>query len=81
MQSRVLLRYEQEGIRDSENTKGARDTRAHKGRVREELREGGEAGERITGQPPEEGLTRTLPDHHPDGCIATHTRSGSLEDA
>ena len=32
--------HEQREIRDSENTKGARDSRAHKGRVRDELRQG-----------------------------------------
>ena len=45
--------HEQEEIRDSENTKGARDSRAHKGRVRDRLRQGGEAGEEITDSPPE----------------------------
>ncbi|MCH7843213.1 MAG: hypothetical protein IID01_10665 [Chloroflexi bacterium] len=48
--------HEQREIEDSENAKGARDTRAHKGRVRDELRQGGEAGERITASPPEEDL-------------------------
>lgn len=48
--------HEQREIGDSENTKGARDTRAHKGRMREELRQGGKAGEEITDSPPEKGL-------------------------
>ena len=73
--------HEQEEVKDSENTEGARDSRAHEGRVRDGLRRGGEAGKEITGSPPEEGLTRTSPDHHPDGCTATHTHSGNPEDA
>ena len=64
-----------------ENAKGARDSRAHKGRIRGGLRQGGEAGEEITDSPPEEGLTRTSPDHRLGGYTATHTRSGSPEDA
>ncbi len=77
----LIYDHEQREVKDSENTEGARDSRAHQGRVRDRLRQGGEAGEGITDPPPEEGLTRTSPDHHPDGCIATHTHSGSLEDA
>jgi len=73
--------YEQGQAGDSENAKGARDTRAHKGRFREELRQGGEAGQRITASPPEEELTRTSPDHRLDGYTATHTHSGIPEDA
>ena len=73
--------YEQREIGDSENTKGARDTRAHKGRIREELRQGGEAGEGITDSPPEEGLTRTSPGHRPGGYTAKHIHSGNPEDA
>lgn len=74
----IYARGFQEHSKDSE---GARNSRAHKGRVRDKLRQGGEAGEEITGSPPEEGLTRTSPDHHPDGCIAKHTHSGNPEDA
>ena len=83
LRSRHELNYihEQREIEHSENAKGARDTRAHKGRVRDRLRQGGEASEGITDSPPEEGLTRTLPGQRPGGYTATHTRSGSLEDA
>ena len=77
----VSLGHEYQEGTDSENTEGARDSRAHKGRVREELRQSGEAGERITVSPPEEGLTRTSPDRRLGGYTAKHTRSGSLEDA
>ena len=72
---------ERRPFHDPENSSRARDSRAHKGRVRDGLRQGGEAGEEITDSPPEEGLTRTSPDHHPDGCTARHTHSGSPEDA
>lgn len=44
--------HEQREIRDSENPKGARVTRAHEGRVRDGLRQCGESGEEITDHPP-----------------------------
>ena len=67
--------------KDSEDPKGTRDTRAHKGRVREELGQGGEACEGFTDSPPEEGLTQTSPSHRPGGYTARHTHSGNPEDA
>ena len=83
LRSRHELNYnhEQREARDSENTKGARNSGADTGGVREEPGQGGEAGERITASPHEEELTRTSPDHRLGGYTATHTRSGSLEDA
>lgn len=48
--------HAQEEIRGSENTERARDSRAHKRTVRDELRQGGETGERIPDSPPEERL-------------------------
>ena len=66
---------------DAEDFQGPRNPGANTGRVRDEFGQGGKASERITGSPPEEELTRTLPDHRLDGCTAKHTRSGNLEDA
>lgn len=59
-----------------------RTTNEHKisvpnsGRVRADLRQGAEPGERITDSQSQEGLTRTSPDHHLSGCDAKHTHSG-----
>jgi hypothetical protein len=75
-----LSHGEEEAANPSDSTR-SRDSRADTGRVRDELRQGGEAGERITGSQPKEELSRTSPSHHPDGCTATHTRSGNPEDA
>ena len=43
--------HEQREIADSENTKGARDSRAHKGRVLISIRKSSEAGEEIIASP------------------------------
>ena len=72
--------YEQEK-RVSKNPEGSRDSSSYEGRIRGDLGQGGEAGERITDSPPEEELARTSPVHHPGGYTAKHIRSGSPEDA
>ena len=80
--SPVHLIYSAYGAeRDTENSQRPRDSRAYTGRVREELRQGGEAGKGITDSPPEEGLTRTSLFRRPGGCTAKHIHSGSLADA
>ena len=77
----VYFDYERETTKDAEDTERPRNTHSDTGRVRGELGQGGEAGERITASPPEQGLTRTSPARRLGGCTARHTHSGSLEDA
>ena len=77
----VSLSHEYQEGTGSENPQGPRDPRTHTGRVRGGLGQGSDAGEEITDSPPEEGLTRTSPVHHPGSYSAKHTHSGSPEDA
>ena len=60
----------------AKNSKGARDTRAHKGRVRAQSKKGSQ----VNVPKSEEVGTQTLPDLHSGDCNAKHTHLGSLED-
>jgi hypothetical protein len=77
----LLNLNEYERQKDSKNTQRARNFYTNAGSIREESRQGGEASEKITDSPPEEGLARTSPVHHLGGCTAKHTGSSSREDA
>ena len=76
----IYLPYGEPESEQAKNARGPRNTCANAGRVRDELSQGGEAGENITDSPPEEGLTRTSPDHDIGGYNTKHACSGSLGD-
>ncbi len=69
----------QDSSTKAKDSEGARDTRAHKGRVRAQSKKGSKARQ-ISASKPEEVTHQTLSDHHPDGYTAKHTHLGSLED-
>jgi len=66
----------EENGKETKDSKGARNTRAHKRRVPRKPQKGNQD---ITSKP-EEVKPQTLPDHHCGDCNAKNTHSGSLED-
>jgi hypothetical protein len=63
--------------KNSKDSKGARDTRAHKRRIPRQPKEGSQ----VNASQPEEVEPQTFSDPHFGGYTAKNTHSGSLEDA
>ena len=77
-----MLKYPQGETYAKKETKdstGTRDTRAHQKRVRKEPQKGSQA--QVNAPKLEEVVSGTSPVLRSGDCIAKNTRSGSLEDA
>ncbi len=68
------------GRKEAKDSKGTRDTRTHKRRIRAQSEKGGE-DRQVNAPKPEEVASQTSHAHHSGGCTANNTRLGSLEDA
>ncbi len=68
--------YGEESGKETKDSEGARDTRAHKGRIPRKS----EKGDKINASQLEEVKSQASHDLHHGGCNAKNTHSGSLED-
>ncbi len=71
--------YGEENGKETKDSKGARNTRAHKERIPRQSKKGSKA-EQVNASKPEEVKSQTLSDPRSGGYTAKNTHSGSLED-